>query len=74
MRRSQAKPDQLDLFGSTGRTRLWQTPQWQNLPHPVRHNITKLMARLLMEHGTNHQAVRDEEAGNLRHSVESHDA
>ncbi|MBG6146021.1 hypothetical protein IWQ51_004167 [Labrenzia sp. EL_142] len=57
MRRSQAKPDQLDLFGSRGRTRLWQTPQRQTLPHPKRHKITKLMARLLMEHGTNHEVT-----------------
>tara|TARA_R110000751_G_scaffold15474_1_gene50115 strand:+ start:30688 stop:30918 length:231 start_codon:yes stop_codon:yes gene_type:complete len=71
MRRSQTKPDQLDRFGSTGSTHPWQTPQWQNLPQPVRHKISGLMAQLLMEHGTNHEEVRAEEAGNLRHSVES---
>lgn len=73
MRRSQAKPDQLDLFGPTGKTCPWRMPQWQNLPQPVRHKITELMARLLMEHGTNHETVRDEESDNLRHSVESDD-
>ena len=65
MRRSQTKPDQLDLFGPVGRTCPLQTPQWQNLPRSARHKITDLMARLLIEHGTNHEAEPDAEARNL---------
>lgn len=51
MRRSQTKPDQLDLFGPMGRTCPLQTPQWQNLPCQTRNEVTMLVVRLLVEHG-----------------------
>ena len=73
MRRSQTKPDQLDLFGPTGRTCPWQTPQWQNLPQPARRKITELMARLLMEYGTSQGPGPEEETRNLHQSGESDD-
>jgi hypothetical protein len=73
MRRSQTKPDQLDLFGSTGRPCSLQTPRWQTLPRPARRKITELMARLLMEHGANQAFGTREETGDINQSVESDD-
>jgi len=56
MHKSYTKPVQLELFGLPQNGNLIVTPKWQNLPMPTRHKITGLMARLLMEHDTNHQA------------------
>jgi hypothetical protein len=73
MRRSQTKPDQLDLFGPTRRPCPLQTPRWQTLPLPARRKITELMTRLLMEHGANHASGTREETGDISQSVESDD-
>ena len=67
------KPDQFELFGPPEGTCPLPTPQLQSLPIRTRHKITGLMARLLMEHGPNHEPAPEEEAGNLRHSGESDD-
>ena len=56
MHKSYTKPVQLELFGLPQDGNPIVTPKWQNLPMPTRHKITGLMARLLMEHDTNHQA------------------
>jgi hypothetical protein len=56
MRKSHTKPVQLDLFGLPQDSNPIVTPKWQSLPIPARHKITGLMARLLMEHDTSHQA------------------
>lgn len=73
MRRRHTKLDQFELFDPPGGTYPPHTPLWQDLPQPTRHKITGLMARLLMEHGPNHEPAPEEEAGNLRHSGESDD-
>ena len=61
MRQTRTKPNQLDLFDPLQRTRPLQTPQWHSLPDPTRHKITRLMARLLMAHGSKGAAVSGEE-------------
>ncbi len=56
MHKSHTKPVQLELFALSQDSNPIVTPKWQNLPMPTRHKITGLMARLLMEHDTNHRA------------------
>lgn len=73
MRRRHTKPDQFELFDPPEGTYPLQTPLWQNLPQPIRHKITGLMARLLMEHGPGHEPSLQEEAGNLHRRKESDD-
>ena len=50
MRRSHTKLPQYDLFVGLENNPV-TVPQWHNLPDPMRHQVTSLMARLLMEHG-----------------------
>jgi hypothetical protein len=73
MRQTRTKPDQLDLFDPLERTRPLQTPQWHSLPDPARHKITRLMARLLMAHGSKGAAVSGEEVPVSRQAREGGD-
>lgn len=43
----QSKTSQLDLFSSPHEA---QTPQWQTLPEATRLKLTKLFARLIVDH------------------------
>lgn len=43
--RARQSAAQLDLFALPR-----QTPDWQTLPAPVRHQTTRLLAQLLQEH------------------------
>ena len=70
MHKSHTQSVQLELFGLSQDGNPIVTPKWQSLPMPTRHKITGLMARLLMEHDTNHQA---EDADDQLHNRESGD-
>ncbi|SFP10968.1 hypothetical protein SAMN04488056_12228 [Cohaesibacter marisflavi] len=55
MRRFQPSPEQqLNLFSPLEGPYHPQTPHWQTLPQETRIKITRLMARMMMEHGANH--------------------
>ncbi|WP_422000966.1 hypothetical protein [Roseovarius mucosus] len=41
---------QLELFPETHSTAATLIPHWQSLPDDTRHAVTRLMARLMMEH------------------------
>jgi len=73
MRQTRTKPDQLDLFDPLEKTRPLQTPPWHSLPDPARHKITRLMARLLMAHGSKGAAVPSEETPASRQAREAGD-
>lgn len=44
------KTTQLELFPDTRSTTAAQTPPWQSLPDDTRQTLTRLMARLMVEH------------------------
>ena len=58
---------------SVEKTRPLQTPQRHSLPDPTRHKITRLMARLLMAHGSKGVAVSGEEVPVSRQTREDGD-
>lgn len=41
---------QFDLFSNPHRAGVGQTPQWQSLPAQTRLTLTKLIARLILDH------------------------
>jgi hypothetical protein len=51
-RRIQDEALQFDLFGPRDATRPAATPNWQQLPEVTRTTVTRLMARLLVEHAS----------------------
>ena len=59
MRRSHTKLPQYDLFVGLENNPV-TVPQWHNLPDPMRHQVTSLMARLLMEHGPEESNIPEE--------------
>ena len=44
-------PLQLDLFDPPSDPERIPTPQWQSLPDEARLTLTKLMVRLILDHG-----------------------
>ena len=61
----QPKTYQFDLF-ATPHAAMEQMPQWQALPAETRRTLTKLMARLLLDHADGDFAREREE---MRHDV-----
>jgi hypothetical protein len=61
----QPKTYQFDLF-AIPHDAMEQTPQWQALPAETRRTLTKLMARLLLDHADGDLAREREE---MRHDV-----
>jgi hypothetical protein len=46
-----AAAEQFDLFGPPGTTQPTPGLEWQQLPEEARETVTRLMARLLVDHG-----------------------
>lgn len=73
MRRSHTKSAQLDLFAQPGGGSSLTTPQWQTLPHQTRRRVTRLVARLLIEHFREEPNEPGTVARDQFQSGESHD-
>ncbi len=53
---------QLELFPGTRSTTATPIPPWQSLPDDTRQALTRLMARLMMEHACTADRESDHEA------------
>jgi hypothetical protein len=62
----QPKTYQFDLFSNPHALETAQTPQWQALPSEARRALTKLMARLILDHAGGDGAP---ERGETRHDA-----
>ena len=59
-RRPRSSPRQIDLFAGASPT---EAPAWRELPKETRGALTRLMARLILEHAQANGAVWRTEAG-----------
>jgi hypothetical protein len=50
-------PQQIDLFAEVPLILPIQTPLWQELPNEIRTSLTRLLARLLLDHAQASSAV-----------------
>jgi hypothetical protein len=57
----QARTRQFDLFPQQLEAESAQTPPWQALPEETRLRLTKLMARLIVDHVDGEHAARPKE-------------
>jgi hypothetical protein len=57
------KPKQTDLFGSGQPSIVVGAPTWPELPPETQRALTRLMARLLLEHANKSQTVPPTGAG-----------
>ena len=57
------KPEQMDLFGSGRSGVVISTPAWSELPPEIQRALTRLMARLLLEHADKSQTAAMTEVG-----------
>ena len=57
------KPEQMDLFGSGRSSVAIGAPTWSELPPEIQRALTRLMARLLLEHADKSQAAAMTGAG-----------
>ena len=62
----QPKTYQFDLFSNPHDAKTAQTPQWHALPAEARQALTKLMARLILDHADGDRAPQTHET---RHDV-----
>jgi len=63
MRDRRRKPEQMDLFGSGQSSIVFGAPTWPELPPETQRALTRLMARLLLEHADKSQTVPTTGAG-----------
>ena len=54
---------QIELFGDEQPGALVNTPTWQDLPAATQAVLTRLMARLILDHAETHKASLMTEAG-----------
>lgn len=57
------KPEQMDLFGSVRSGVVIGAPAWSELPPEIQRALTRLMARLLLEHADKSQTAAMTEVG-----------
>ena len=57
MHERRRKPEQMDLFGSGQSSIAVGAPTWPDLPPETQRALTRLMARLLLEHADKCQAA-----------------
>ena len=63
MHERRRKPEQMDLFGSGQSSIAVGVPAWSELPAETQRALTRLMARLLLEHADKSWTAPTTEAG-----------
>ena len=63
MHERRRKPEQMDLFGSGQSSIAVGAPTWPDLPPETQRALTRLMARLLVEHADKSQTAPTTGAG-----------
>jgi hypothetical protein len=63
MHERRRKPEQMDLFGSGQSSIAVGAPTWPDLPPETQRALTRLMARLLLEHADKSQTAPTTGAG-----------
>ena len=63
MHERRRKPEQMDLFGSGQSSIAVGAPTWPGLPPETQRALTRLMARLLLEHADKSQTAPTTGAG-----------